>query len=62
MVFKTSSHDQCQQPTWNCVVQDKAEEPSNEHVGSEEHHDDLIELLHTCKMRLLMNTSNHLLH
>lgn len=35
-------------PTWNGVVQDKAEKSSDEHVGGEEHHDDLVQLLHAC--------------
>lgn len=35
-------------PTWNGVVQDKAEKSSDEHMGGEEHHDDLVQLLHAC--------------
>lgn len=34
--------------SWNCVVQNKPKESTNEHVGGEENHYELIQFFYAC--------------
>lgn len=34
--------------TWYCVVQNKPKESTNEHVGGEENHNELIQFFYAC--------------